>query len=257
MTAPAQTLPATIDQVIARLNGILDDALRQGARIGYFAALYERVTTNVRRALVAGNVFQDNPRMERLDVTFANRFLAAWDAHASGGTPTQSWQVAFGLLDDPGPLVVQHLLVGMNAHINLDLGIAAATIAPTQAELESLWPDFKTINAVLARLVKVVEDELGQISPRLQRIEDIAPGLEDRLFDFGIDVARDFAWALAKELAGTPLDAWGPVIAARDAEVAALGRALYPLHGIPGHVQKWIHGAESTDIRYNIQVVAE
>ena len=257
MTAPAQTLPATIDQVIARLNGILDDALRQGARIGYFAALYERVTTNVRRALVAGNVFQDNARMERLDVTFADRFLAAWDAHASGGTPTQSWQVAFALLDDPGPLVVQHLLVGMNAHINLDLGIAAATVAPTPAELQSLWPDFKTINAVLARLVKVVEDELGEISPRLHRIEEIAPALEDRVFDFGIDVARDFAWALAMELAGTPLDAWGPVIAARDAEVAALGRALYPLHGIPGHVQGWIHAAESTDIRYNIQVVAE
>ena len=254
---PAAAEPRTIDQVLVRLNGILDDALRGGTRIGYFAALYERVTTNVRRALVAGNVFQDNARMERLDVTFANRFLAAWDAHGSGGTPSRSWQVAFALLDDPGPLVVQHLLVGMNAHINLDLGIAAATIAPSPAELESLWPDFKMINQVLSRLVKVVEDELGQISPRLQRIEDIAPGLEDRLFDFGIDVARDFAWALATELADTPLDAWDGVIAARDAEVAALGSALYPLHGIPGHVQSWIHAAESTDIRYNIQVVAE
>jgi hypothetical protein len=255
--APATTQPRTIDQVIERLNGILDDALRQGARIGYFAALYERVTTNVRRALVAGNVFQDNARMERLDVVFANRFLTAWDQHTAGGTPTQSWRVAFALLDDPGPLVVQHLLVGMNAHINLDLGIAAATVAPTPAELQSLWPDFKKINEVLSRLVKVVEDELGQISPRLQRIEDIAPGLEDRIFDFGIDVARDFAWALATKLAATPAEGWDAVIAARDAEVAALGRALYPLHGIPGHVQSWIHAAESTDIPYNIQVVAE
>lgn len=254
--APAAQ-PATIDQIIERLNGILDGALRQGTRIGYFAALYERVTTNVRRALVAGNVFQDNARMERLDVVFANRFLDAWDAHTSGGTPTRSWQAAFALLDDPGPLVVQHLLVGMNAHINLDLGIAAATVAPTPAELESLWPDFKTINQVLSRLVKVVEDELGEISPRLQRIEDIAPGLEDRIFDFGIDVARDFAWALARELADTPPTGWDAVIAERDAIVAEVGRALYPLHGIPGHVQNWIHAAESADVRYNIQVVAE
>ena len=44
--------PQSIDQVIERLNKILDDALRQGGRIGYFTALYERVTTNVRRALV-------------------------------------------------------------------------------------------------------------------------------------------------------------------------------------------------------------
>jgi hypothetical protein len=253
MTTPAPTsadaLPQTIDQVLVRLNGILDDALRGGTRIGYFAALYERVTTNVRRALVAGNVFQDNARMERLDVVFADRFLAAWDQHASGGTPTESWRTAFALLDDPGPLIVQHLLVSMNAHINLDLGIAAAT--------ESLWPDFKTINQVLSRLVIVVEDELGQVSPRLKRIEDIAPGLEDRLFDFGIDVARDYAWSLAQELGRTPPGGWDAFIARRDAEVAALGRALYPLHGIPGHVQSWIHAAESTDIRYNIQVVAE
>lgn len=250
-------LPATIDQVLVRLNGILDDALRGGTRIGYFAALYERVTTNVRRALVAGSVFEDNARMERLDVVFANRFLAAWDQHAAGAAPSLSWQAAFALLDNPGPLVVQHLLVGMNAHINLDLGIAAATVAPTPDELQALWPDFKTINAVLSRLVKVVEDELGEISPRLERIEEIAPGLEDRVFDFGIDVARDVAWALATELSNTPRDGWNAVIDARDGIVAEAGRALYPLHGIPGFVQSWIHGAESTDIRYNIQVVAE
>lgn len=250
-------LPANIDEVLARLNGILDNALRQGTRIGYFAALYERVTTNVRRALVAGNVFQDNARMERLDVVFANRFLAAWDEHTAGGTPSQSWRAAFALLDDPGPLVVQHLLVGMNAHINLDLGIAAATVAPAPDQLQALWPDFKTINQVLSRLVQVVEDELGEISPRLRRIEEIAPGLEDRVFDFGIDVARDFAWALATELSRTPRDGWDAVIAARDGLVAEAGRAVYPLHGIPDHVQNWIHAAESTDIRYNIQVVAE
>jgi hypothetical protein len=54
--------PETIDEVIARLNDLVDEALRGRARIGYFAALYERVTTNVRRALVAGDVFKDNAR---------------------------------------------------------------------------------------------------------------------------------------------------------------------------------------------------
>jgi hypothetical protein len=257
MTTDNPPEPQTIDEVIARLNGILDDALRQGTRIGYFAALYERVTTNVRRALVAGNVFQDNARMERLDVVFADRFLYAWDTHAAGGTPTRSWQAAFALLDDAGPLAVQHLLLGMNAHINLDLGIAAAMVAPTPTELQSLWPDFKTINEVLSRLVKVVEDEMGQISPRLRHIEDFAPGLEDRIFDFGIDVARDFAWALATELSETPPTGWGAVIAERDALVAEMAAQLYPLHGLAGEVQRWIHARESADVRYNIQVIAE
>lgn len=250
-------LPQTIEEVLARLNAILDNALRGGARIGYFAALYERVTTNVRRAIVAGNVFEDNARMERFDVIFANRFLAAWDAHTSGGTPTQSWQVPFAQLDNPDPLVLQHLLLGMNAHINLDLGIAAATLTQTPEALQSLWPDFKTINDVLSRLVIVVEDELGQIAPRLKKIEDFAPSLEDRLFDFGIDAARDLAWALAKQLVATHLDSWPEVISARDAIVAQAGRDLFPLHGLAGDVSRWIHETENRDIRYNIQIVAE
>jgi len=254
---PAAGTPRTIDEIITALNAILDKALREGERIGYFAALYERVTTNVRRALVAGNVFQDNARMERLDVVFANRFLHAWEQHGAGAQPSRSWQVAFGALNDPAPLVVQHLLLGMNAHINLDLGIAAATVAPNPAALDALWPDFKKINEVLARLVRVVEDELAQISPRLARIEEIAPSLEDRIFDFGIDVARDFAWALAKDLAHAPADQWPRVIAQRDATVAELGGALFPLHGPAGFVEKWIREKESNDIRFNIQVVAE
>jgi hypothetical protein len=250
-------LPQTIDEVLIRLNALLDGALRAGERLGYFVALYERVTTNVRRAIVAGNVFEDNARLERLDVVFANRFLAAWGVFCAGGAPTESWRAAFERLADPGPLVVQHLLLGMNAHINLDLGIAAAEIGATPEGLKALWPDFKRINDVLARLVIVVEDELGQIAPRLKRIEDFAPALEDKVFDFGMDAARDLAWALAERLVAAPPDGRGAVVAARDAEVARVGQALYPLGGLAGEVARWVRETEGGDVRYNIQVVAE
>src|ERR1044072_5807341 len=119
--------PQTIEEIIARLERIIDDALRSQRRIGYFAALYERVTSNVRRALVAGDVFKNNPRMERLDVIFADRFLAAWDAYSEGREPTASWRVAFEILDDPGPLVAQTPQLGAQQHIHLDLRLGAPT----------------------------------------------------------------------------------------------------------------------------------
>src|SRR5687768_4780474 len=191
-------LPDTIDGVLGRLNGLLDEAIRHGRRIGYFVALYERVTANVRHALIAGNVFDDAPRMERLDVIFANRFLEAWDRHAAGLKPTDSWAVAFDRLDDPGPLVVQHLMLGMNAHINLDLGIAAATVAPTRPQLEALHDDFNRINDVLARLVKIVEVQLTTICPPLSRLADLAT-VEERIFDLGMVASRDVAWKLAQD----------------------------------------------------------
>jgi hypothetical protein len=250
----------TIEEIIARLERIIDDALRRQSRIGYFAALYERVTSNVRRALVAGNVFRDNPRMERLDVTFANRFIKAWEEFAAGRQPTASWRVAFEVLGDPGPLVVQHLMLGMNAHINLDLGVAAAEVAPTPEELQSLKPDFLTINEILGRLLGVVELELGQICPRFsraQRLTFFAPHLEDKLFGFGMGAARDLAWLLAEQIVAAGDAGRGHVIAKRDAETAVVGRSLYPLHGFANRVARWIHSSECADVRDNIQIIAE
>ena len=119
----------TIDEVLARLNAIIDQSLLVPNRIGYFTALYARVTSNVRRGILSQVVFEDNVRMALLDVVFANRFIDAYDTWRTGGAPTQSWQVAFLILDDADALVVQHLILGMNAHINLDLGIAAAEMA--------------------------------------------------------------------------------------------------------------------------------
>lgn len=252
--------PQTIAEIIARLERVIDEALRGRRRIGYFAALYERVTSNVRRALVAGDVFKDNPRMERFDIVFADRFLAAWDAYTEGREPTASWRVAFKVLDDPGPLVVQHLMLGMNAHINLDLGIAAATVAPTPEELQSLKPDFMTINDILGRLLGVVELELSQICPRFahaQRLTFFAPHLEERLFGFGMGAARDLAWLFAEQLVAAGEGNWEHLIARRDAETAIVGQTLYPLHGFAVHVARWMQGSECRDIRTNIQIIAE
>jgi hypothetical protein len=249
-------LPETIDEVLVRLNRLLDDAIRDGRRIGYFVGLYERVTSNVRHALIAGTVFDDGPRMERLDVVFANRFIEAWEQHAAGQRPTDSWAAAFDRLEDPGPLVIQHLMIGMNAHINLDLGIAAATVAPTPAELEVLHADFNRINDVLARLVRIVEDQLCTICPPLQRLADRIT-VEDHVFDFGLNAARDVAWALAQELAAAPREAWPSIIARRDALSAVAARAMYPLHGLAAATALAVHAHESKDIRWNIQVVAE
>ncbi|MDH4065314.1 MAG: DUF5995 family protein, partial [Acidobacteriota bacterium] len=158
-------VPTTIDMVIARLDAIIDDAVREASRLGYFAALYNRVTKSVRDGILARR-FDDNPRMERLDVVFANRYLDAYDRHRRGDAPTASWQVAFDAAASPGLSVLRHLVLGMNAHINLDLGIACATIAPG-GQIDSLHADFNRINDVLGSLLPTVGAQLGEISPRL------------------------------------------------------------------------------------------
>ena len=192
--------PHTIEEVIARLEAVIDDALRGQRRIGYFAALYERVTSNVRRALVAGDVFRDNPRMERLDVVFADRFLAAWDAYRGGREPTASWRVAFSILEDPGPLVVQHLMLGMNAHINLDLAIAAAETAPG-ADIHALQGDFDEINRILVARIDDVQDRIADVSPWMWVLDTVGERTDEALCGYCIARAREISWENALRLA--------------------------------------------------------
>src|SRR5215207_8262817 len=118
-------LPTDIDGVIERLGAIIKDCIARKDRLGYFAALYNRVTIAVKEGIAKGK-FDDGARMERLDVLFANRYIAAYEAYRAGELPSTAWFKAFNAAQGPGPIVLQHLVAGMNAHINLDLGIAAA-----------------------------------------------------------------------------------------------------------------------------------
>src|SRR5262245_55821690 len=110
----------TIDQVIAALDDIVSDSLARGSRAGYFAALYRKVTVRVKQE-IANGFFENGPRMERLDVIFANRYLDAYSRWRRGEKPTDVWKLALDATEMWRPLVLQHLLLGMNAHINLDL----------------------------------------------------------------------------------------------------------------------------------------
>lgn len=193
----------TIDQVIARLTDIVDWASADASRLGYFAALYRKVTIAVKEGIEEG-FFDDGPRMGRLDVIFARRYLDAFDEYRDGGTPSRSWLFAFEVAGQWWPIVLQHLLLGMNAHINLDLGIAAARTVPPD-QLQDLRGDFNKINTVLAGLVGGVQDELAQIWLVLRWMNRYLGSVEDAVINFSMKKARDHAWSVAERLA--PLSA--------------------------------------------------
>jgi hypothetical protein len=214
----------TIEQVIRCLDDIVNDTLARGSRAGYFAALYRKVTVRVKEQITKG-FFADGPRMERLDVIFANRYLDAYARwrRASGDGPTEVWKLALDATETWRPLVLQHLLLGMNAHINLDLGIAAALTAPGPA-LAGLKGDFDRINTVLADLVGSVTAELTHIWPPLGWMTH--GRLDDAVINFSMSRARDQAWSLAQALASLAPDARDARIRATDAEMSALGAAV-------------------------------
>ena len=223
-------MPETIDQVIQQLDDIVDRTKRENCRLGYFAALYRKVTLKVKAGIREG-FFEDGERMERLDVIFANRYLEAFEQHQKNIPPTQSWQLAFETAKHWWPIVLQHLLLGMNAHINLDLGIAAARTSPGDA-VHGLKNDFNKINEILAALVDGVENELAQIWPVLGLLDYTAGKTDEVLINFNMKIARDHAWQVAEKLA--PLEQTHQMSAIKelDNRIAVFGRVI--LH--PGFV---------------------
>lgn len=210
---------STIDDVILALDQIISEAEQNNDPAGYFAALYRKVTINVKEGIASG-YFDDGPRMEQLDVVFARRYLNAYFEYTNHKPVTLSWQKTFDLFRKKRPIVLQHLLMGMNAHINLDLGIAAAEIS-NEENLASLQADFNRINEILSALVHEVEDNLSSIWPALKFILKHSGEIDDYLVDFSMKLARDGAWKFANELAQTPVTQRTQVFEVRDLKVAA------------------------------------
>jgi hypothetical protein len=78
--APFQGI-TTVPLVIEALEGFVGWCETNSSRLGYFAALYLRITEAVEAAIEQGNVFHNNALLAQLDVTFANRYLAALNAY--------------------------------------------------------------------------------------------------------------------------------------------------------------------------------
>jgi hypothetical protein len=222
---PPFPVAATVTAVIAALSGFVTWCESNGSRLGYFAALYLRITEAVEAALVQGTVFQNNALMAQLDATFANRYLNALNGYfhpeAFPGI-SACWLASFVGTETAGDTVVQHLLTGVSAHIGLDLGIATEQVCGSPANLAQFQGDFDQINTLLAQQVQTVLSEIDAVSPVLADLYLVLGKHEMALIDDGLGGSRTVAWTLATTLAGQPPGLQTATIAAQDAIVAQL-----------------------------------
>ena len=209
---------SSIDQVISILDEIIAESEKNNNPLGYFAALYRNVTIKVKEG-IQNNFFDDGSRMEKLDIVFAKRYIDAYYSWQKNEEVTESWQKTFELQNSYWPIVLQHLLIGMNAHINLDLGIAAAEVSKNR-NINDLEDDFNKINQILSSLVNEVQNDLSKMWPTLEKILQKTKKADDFLVDFSMELARNGAWKFAKTIAKTPIESVDTLINDRDIKVA-------------------------------------
>ncbi|MFN0060031.1 MAG: DUF5995 family protein [Planctomycetota bacterium] len=242
---------ANLTEVLSQLDAIVVDTHAESSRLGYFATLYRRVTRRVAQGITAGT-FDDGARMDRLDTNFANRYFAALSAHLRGQPTPKAWAVAFRAVADGKTIALQHLLLGMNAHINVDLGAAVAEVAPGN----DVKRDFDRIGELLSEMIDKVQADLGAVSPRLAEVDQLAGAADEHLAVFSIRAARDDAWVLAKSLALTPPPLRPFVESLADQKAAFLGRVLAHPPPPARALIAIVRAAESPNVKKVIDILA-
>jgi hypothetical protein len=226
-------MDTSLDDTIERLDRVLAEAAVGESRLAVFPAMYRSVTMAIRDAVRTGGFFDDDARLEELTVVFAGLYLDAWEQHRGGGEPPASWKLAFDVAaSHKRRMILQHLLLGMNAHINLDLGVATTRVVGDR--LPTAYADFIRVNEILFAILDQLQAGLGAVSPRMSLLDRIGGRWDESFMRIGIRTARDLAWHFAEHLADdtAPEEA----IRNRDEETVWLGRLIArrwsPVHAV-------------------------
>jgi Family of unknown function (DUF5995) len=190
-------LPATIDGVLEELDRIIELTVDDDNYLAFFAIVYRDTTARIKSKIESG-AFDDNARMQDMDVRFANLYIRAYYDYQAGKEVSKSWRVPFEAARKR-LAIVQHIMLGMNAHINLDLAIAAASVMEGKP-IEILADDFRLVNEILAGLTNEMQDQLASVSPLMFLLDWIGQRSDEKIIDFSIKIAREQSWHIAQEI---------------------------------------------------------
>lgn len=222
------TAYATLDDVVADLAALEARFRARQDRRCIFVTLYSVVSAEMRDRVARG-AFADSAWVHRYAVTFAGLYREALDAWEQGRTAAvpRAWRLAFEGAAAGSGLVLQDMLLGVNAHVNHDL--------PAALERVSIDPDRRrrrldhdAVNAVLAGVTERATERIAALyAPGLTGLDACAGELDELLSLFSLEIARDSAWESAVSLVNAR-DGLERALAARliGSRAAVMGRLL-------------------------------
>lgn len=193
---------STIGVVADRMQDLLDGLPPDRAHLAAFLSTYRRTTLAVGDA-VAQARFEDPEWVEDWDVAFAQLYLDAHDAYATGGSPARPWRLAFGA--PAGLPALRLVLLGINAHVNYDLPQALLAVISDDDFADPVLlarrrRDHARIDDVLARRVAAEDGELsaGGAKSALDKVLTPLNRLSSKRF---LRESRERVWHNTLELA--------------------------------------------------------
>lgn len=223
-----------IDLALEQLDDIIAAATKENPKVVYFATLHRRSTLSVLQGILEGR-FEDGERMARLERTMVAQYHHAYEAFRLGNTLPQAWEIAFSAARNQRGSLLQHLLLGMNAHLFLDLGVAAA-ITMKQDLFSKLERDFALRNEMLFAELEPKNNGFGRFARVVGLFDSGMCTSHVWLARQGRRQFRESSWSFAKKLSELDPAYWAGAISDRDSLVAELSwtiRAPTIRHEIP------------------------
>ena len=217
----------TLDDVVDGLAAVESRFQQLNDRRAVFVTLYGIVSNEI-RLRVANREFADNDWVQRYAVAFADFYRVALDRYEAGDLASvpKAWRLAFDAARGGSGLVIQDMLLGVNAHVNADLPLAltAVSIGPDRP---ARYRDHSAVNAVLAAVTERATERLSTLyAPGLPMMDEGAGPVDEIISAFSLEVARESAWesAVALANASSPFERGlvTRLIASRSAAVARL-----------------------------------
>jgi hypothetical protein len=208
----------SIDDVLQQLERCVETARAENSADGYFPLIYSWETRDIAAAAEAG-LFEAPDTLRRMIIVFANRYLAARRQFRAGEATPKAWGLCFRAARSSPALVVQHLLLAMNAHINVDLAAAAA-------EANLPWPDYSRVDAILGKGIAKVQSCLNRTTIVLRAVDWLSGDFDEMLASFSLKAARRYAFELAHRMAVASDVSRAALVAEADDCALRLGQRL-------------------------------
>src|SRR5690606_13887811 len=158
---PIPPLFTTVAEAVAGLSALEEVLYSRRDRRGVFVTAYLLITKTLQAWIIDGR-FADDKWTERYLLALANLYrqaLEAYEAQHRENVP-KAWQQSLDTSRSGLALIIQDLILGINAHINRDLPFALVK-AGIEKKTATRYQDHLLVNDALRETTDVVQDRIA------------------------------------------------------------------------------------------------
>jgi hypothetical protein len=177
-----------------------------------FLRCYSMMSANMMDSINAHR-FQNKEWVWRLLHRFADYYFDALACFDCGEAVPPVWQKVHNISTQKKLHVLQHLLLGVNAHINYDLVLTLYDMLAEEwdklsiEERKSRYLDHVLVNTIIAETIDKVQDEVvEQYSPAMNLIDKAMGRLDEKILVGLISKWRASVWENALIMINSPDD---------------------------------------------------